>query len=75
MTAVSITPVSRSLTPGGKATFAVEVTLGPAAALVVRPDRLARGYDAHFAGGGAEVLGAPGRQVLTVEVPRGAGMA
>ncbi len=80
MVAIVIEPVSRSLTPGSRATFAVRVadgpaSIGPVSSLVVRPDPLARNYEAHFAGGGPEAPGGGGRQILTVEVPRGAGLA
>ncbi len=75
MATVVLRPVSRSVTPGSTATFAVQVADGTAKTLVVRPDGVAHGYGVHFAGGGPEAPGGPGRQVLTVEVPRGAGMA
>ncbi len=75
MATVVIRPCSRSVTPGSTVTFAVQVEDGTAKTLVVRPDKLARGYGVHFAGGGPEAPGGPGRQTLTVEVPRGAGMA
>lgn len=75
MATVAVRPASRSLTPGSTATFAVRVADGAATTLSIRPDKEARGYRAHFVGGEPEAPIGPKGQVLTIEVPREAGMA
>ena len=75
MARVIIRPVSRSVPPGSKVTFAVRVEGSEAATLAARPCDEAGGYEATFGAGEREVAVTGEEQILTITVPPGASMA